>query len=714
LPVLDLAQLVHASVEKNRNVPAMIDAYGEFVDSPLGRQEIQNLEDVFAHILDNLSQRYPDLASKRAASAARTDISSFLEAGGDNADRVKDVLRAELRNVADDFVVSIVERFTKMNSEERKAIDGTLRLIRRSNVEFLFRVERGKHIASSGKDFEKYFASIKSEAPGMKELRYENLIVEKAIFNKLLLKSKDRDYNIWVPSFFAKEKVDLLLDRLSLQSEHLLLARLRELNQQGRLDPLRPFLQTLENNLGELQKPQKQQIPEELSEFFREVGDYVVLPPSELDEAFLFFEEEQRRERAKQRDEEKTRMLQESAVRAEQEKKSVQARERLRQVAIQVPVSGGGRERTESSVYLGKQLDLNQLISAINRRVQEKDIPSQVKETGDYFIELGSIRKNGVTIVGSSGSGRSTTLRRLLDGLASRPACPRIVVIDSKGEHRGIAWKYKWKVFGFVRDSQAMEFRAPLFLPSPDFEETFSALLQEWLMQSGLSCSEEQRARIASVLRSHGKISLGGVEQLWEVFSKESELAQIGQKLKKSFSRNVAARIFSDQGVATSGGEESILYDISGRGLRDPATKEEKQLVSFLMLRSLSNSGTKGALIVLEDLLDRFKSENLRQRTVRIIEDLKANGNSFVATTRSQIREVVGKQAIEFVHRLSGEKTINEEFAEFSTDVPLHNLVRIVGLLPRGHVVSSRITEPTGEVTPSAAVRVELLQFAQG
>jgi hypothetical protein len=711
LPALDLAQLVRSSVERNRNIPVVIDAYGEFVDSPLGRQEIQNLEDIFGQILDNLSQRYPDVASRRAATAARTDISLFLQTAGDNPDRVKDVLKSELRSVADDFVVSIVERFSRMNGEERKALDATLRSIRRSSVEILFRVERGKHIASAGKEFEKYFAAIKSEAPAMKELRYENLIVEKAVFNKLVLKSKDRDYNIWVPSFFAKEKVDFLLDKLSLQSEHLLVAKLKELKEQGGLDSISPIFQTLESNLGVLQKPQH--LPEQLAEFFKEEGDYVVLPPNELDDALLFFEEEEQREQSVRREQEEKRILQENALRTEQEKKSEAARARLRQVAGQVAVSVAKRERSPNSVYIGKQLDLNQLVSAINRRVQEKDIPSQVKEVDDYFLELDSIRKSGVTIVGSSGSGRSATLKRLLDGIPGRSNSPRVIVIDSKGEHRGIAWKYKWKVFGFARDSQAAEFKAPLFALVPDFEESLAALLQEWLIQSGLTCTDEQRARISSIIKGFGIVNADRIEQLWELFAKEPDLVQIGQKLKKSLAKNVVTRIFSGQNMEIPDATESALFDISGRGLRDPTTREEKQLVSFLALRALSSANTQGALIVLEDVLDRFKSENLRKRTVKIFEALIANGNSFIVTTRSQIRDIVGKQAIELVHRLSGEKTINEEFAGFSTDAAVQNLTRIVAFLPRGYVLTSSIKESNGQVSPTTAVRIEPLQFTQ-
>ncbi|MCL4519953.1 MAG: hypothetical protein M1587_12245, partial [Thaumarchaeota archaeon] len=382
MPAIDVSQLVHSSVEKNREIPAMLDAYGEFVDSPIGPQELENLEAIFKQILDNLSQRYPDVASKRAATAARNDIASFLEAANSNVDRVKEVLRSELRDVASTFVVSVAERFSKMSNEERKAIDATLRLVRRSRVELLFRVEQGKQLATSGKEFEKYFIAIRAQAPGIKELRYENLIVEKAIFNKLLLKGKDRDYSIWVPSFFAKERSDDLIGKLSLSSEHLLLSRLKELKSQSRIDSLRPMFSTLQENLGVVQKGVK--LPEELSDFLRESGEYQVMTPIDLDDIAQFIQEEtqERIERGRKEEEASHRLLE--ARQAEEERKTEQYRQKLRKLAVEVPLEERARAKTGESVYLGKQMDTQQMISALLKRVQEKDIPSQVEEAGEY------------------------------------------------------------------------------------------------------------------------------------------------------------------------------------------------------------------------------------------------------------------------------------------------------------------------------------------
>ena len=131
--------------------------------------------------------------------------------------------------------------------------------------------------------------------------------------------------------------------------------------------------------------------------------------------------------------------------------------------------------------------------------MQEKDIPSQVEEAGEYYTELGVVKRDGVAIIGSSGSGRSSTLKRLVDGVASKAGAPRIILIDQKGEHRGVAWKYSWKVLGFAADSQAQEFRSALVTKDQDAVELLSDLIQEWLLQSGQNCSTEQRARLSKI-----------------------------------------------------------------------------------------------------------------------------------------------------------------------------------------------------------------------
>ena len=153
-----------------------------------------------------------------------------------------------------------------------------------------------------------------------------------------------------------------------------------------------------------------------------------------------------------------------------------------------------------------------------------------------------------------------------------------------------------------------------------------------------------------------------------------------------------------------------MLFDISGRGLKDPTTKEERQMLSVLLLRDLAASGIKNTIIVVEDVLDRFKVESLKSRTLQIIQKLRANGNRFVITSRSCSREFLGMDCIELVHRLSGEKAIAEEFSEFNTDVPTQSLVRVVAFLPRGYLITSRIKSGSN-TGHTAVVKVEQMQF---
>jgi hypothetical protein len=146
--------------------------------------------------------------------------------------------------------------------------------------------------------------------------------------------------------------------------------------------------------------------------------------------------------------------------------------------------------------------------------------------------------------------------------------------------------------------------------------------------------------------------------------------------------------------------------------LRDPTSKEERLIISVILLRDLLGAGIKDSIIVLEDTLDRFKSESLKARTRGIIEKLRANGNYLLATSRSNLREFLGKdQVVEIVHRLSGEKIINEEFSDFNTTVPVQTLQRIIGFLPRGYAVNSRYEGSDGQMRPTSAFRVEVLKF---
>lgn len=723
MPAVDLTQLIRSSIERNSGIPAILDAYSEFVDSPIGPLELQDLESVFSAILANLLERFPQIASKKAATNARNDIISFLAAANNNADRVRTVLKGELRSANKYMATSITERFSRMNAEERRAIDATLRLIRISQEEILFRVEIGKGIETSGTEFERFFASVKAESPTMKELRFQNLVVEKGVFNKLILKSKGhRDNTIWVPSFFAKENSDTLIERSVVVSEHILLSRLREITQQGRLEPIRPVLLRFIENRGVL--PEPTEVPSELEDFVRKIGGkYVVLAPLELDDVTQFFDE-QEAEQAKIREaqERQRQLVAQERLQIEQVEREKQ--QQRKKVSIQVPVVEQERERKKSSesIYVGRNLDLDQFVGALNRRLPEKEIQAQVKITGDYFVELSEINQAGISIVGSSGSGRSTTLRRILDGLASSISnsnSSRIVLIDQKGEHRGIAWKYKWDVLGFASDTQSRQFRLPSFLNKEDEEggsELGAGLLQEWLLQAGMNCSEQQRARIASVIRA--QIGSATPESVSKAIIAEPELAPVAQKLAKNIlAKNVMMRIFTEDSQARiEMGERSVIFDVSGRGLRDPTTKEERLIASVLILKYLLDSNLQSSIVVLEDVLDRLKSESLRKKVIHYVSRLREKGCTIVATARSQIRDFVGGGSLEILHRLSGEKVVAEEVSGFKMTRQIKNLPIIVTFLPRGYAFTSSIltrqeTGGSGNI-PSSAIKVEPLQFS--
>ena len=127
----DLTQTIRTAVQKNKEIPAVLDAYGEYVDSQIGPVELAHIEEVFSRILDNLMQRYPEIASKKAAKTAMNDILSFLLLAGGDPERMKQSLRSELHAISKTMAESIAERFARMSSEERSAMDATLRLIRR-------------------------------------------------------------------------------------------------------------------------------------------------------------------------------------------------------------------------------------------------------------------------------------------------------------------------------------------------------------------------------------------------------------------------------------------------------------------------------------------------------------------------------------------------------------------------------------------------------
>lgn len=716
MPAIDVVQLVHSTVERNREIPAILDAYSEFLDSPIGQIELRNLSDVFERIQDNLSQRFPDVAAKRAGNVVRNDIAAFLSAANGDPDRVKQILRSELLPFKDTMVSSIAERFSRMSTDERRAIDATLRLIYRSPFEILFRADAGKQLASSGHEFERFFTSVKSQSLAMRELRFENLIVEKAIFNKLILKAQDRNYFIWVPSFFAKEGASSLIQKVGLSNEHIMLARLRELSAESKIGEVDGFLRSATGNLGVLGK--NEITPVELSDFVQRVGESQVIPPLDLDDVYAFLQEESDKKEMARLAEIERQHRDEEMRREEQSRRTEQFRQRLRPIAEQKQQQQVIQQRQEAqtsirdSIYVGKRLDFEQLTSAINRRVPEKDFPAQVKQTGDYFLQIPEFKRN-LAIVGSSGSGRSTTLKRVVDGIASKSGGKKIIIIDQKGEHRGLAWKYGWKVFSFAADSQAQEFQVTIFPSSgdPSASASFDAdLLQEWFNQGALNCSDQQKERIASIIRSLGKnVTITAV--LTEMAG-QADLSELAQKLRKGLvSKSTFSKIFTEKALQNSA-DQSEIYDISGRGLRDPTTREERQLISVILLQQLATGpNVTDSIIVVEDALDRFKSDSLKAKTVELVRNLVENGNIFIATSRSTVKEFFPDNRIEIVHRLSGEKVIADELATLQSDVPTTMLQRIVSFLPRGYVITSRYRGIDDSVR-TAGVRVEPLTFS--
>ena len=127
----------------------------------------------------------------------------------------------------------------------------------------------------------------------------------------------------------------------------------------------------------------------------------------------------------------------------------------------------------------------------------------------------------------------------------------------------------------------------------------------------------------------------------------------------------------------------------------------------MLILREMVKRGVGDSVIVLEDVLDRFKSQGLRRIVAGMISELKERKNTFVITTRTQVRDLLGPDSIEILHRLSGEKAVSEEIAGFKTDLASKTVASVVGFLPRGYAIASK----TPRQSFSSALRVEPLQF---
>jgi hypothetical protein len=177
------------------------------------------------------------------------------------------------------------------------------------------------------------------------------------------------------------------------------------------------------------------------------------------------------------------------------------------------------------------------------------------------------------------------------------------------------------------------------------------------------------------------------------------------------------SRIFTDSVVSKfEFGDSSVIFDVSGRGLRDPTTREERLIASVLILKNLLDFNLQSSIIVLEDILDRFKSDNLRKKIIRYVSRLHERGNSIITTSRSQIRDFVGGGSLEILHRLSGEKVIADVLGGFKVTQSTKNLALLVASLPRGYAFTSAIVAREGESedrnVPSAAVKIEPLQFS--
>ena len=157
------------------------------------------------------------------------------------------------------------------------------------------------------------------------------------------------------------------------------------LDEQGKLESLKPFLEELDENQGVAAN--SKQVPSEISDFLQQVGEYYVLPPVDLDDISLFFHEERALQEKSLLAEEEKQRLEGEAMRLEQESKSQQLRQKTRPTTIQVAVAES-QTKGENSIYLGKQLDFEQFVGAINRRVQENDLAAQVRQLGEYYIEF--------------------------------------------------------------------------------------------------------------------------------------------------------------------------------------------------------------------------------------------------------------------------------------------------------------------------------------
>jgi hypothetical protein len=674
----DLLSSVRSALQENKTVPAVLDAFGQFLDNPTDWLRVNyDLSGIFEYIQENLEARFAEAVAKRSTTIVRNHIANFLQLCGGNMDRLKSCLREELKPYHEVVVGSILRRFPNLSPTERKAIYATLKLLERRK--WIFQTNSNELMTAS-EEFERFFAAVKATSPPTEPLRFANLLVEKGLFNKLLLLTKNQDFNAFVPSLYVTENMRSILPKVSFPSESVLHTRLLELKQTPSFETIKKFLENFVRNTGIIDESLEAEVPTQLVEYLTKYDGFLAISPIDLDDIHQFLDGIARSENEEQRKREEVLRQQEvllvskPGIGATASDRGLQQEQLLEKPAM--PGTGG-------PIYLGEELDLPAFVSALNRRATEKEI-LQLKVKSQFSFSSTEVVTKGVIVVGASGSGRSTTVKRLLDGLGANDI--PTVILDGKGEHRGIAWKYKWNVYNFVKDSQAEEFRVSLFRSNPIESAEFVAdLFEEYALQSGWPFSAEQRARLASIIRrvaeSNPNVTLEGV--LSEA-ANEAELMDFLRRLQKSILGGNISKIFTGDSKISFHG--SLLFDFSGRGLRSPTTKEEREIASSLVLQRLVSDGISGKVIVIEDILDRVKSPSLQRDIAALLRRLLEAKNNLVASGRTSLRTYFGeRRPIELVHRLAGQQTIEQEIQGLSINYSKSMLKNQIGFFPRGY-----------------------------
>jgi hypothetical protein len=692
----DLLSAVKSALEENKDVPAALDAFGQFLDNPTDWLRLNyDLPPTFVYIQENLAARFTEAVAKRAATIARNHIGTSQQLCGGNMDRLTSCLRSELKHYHEVVVSSIIRRFANLSPSERRAVDAVLRLVRRRK--WLFQTNTNESVLKS-EEFERFYAAVKAESPKMEPLRLANLLIEKGLFNRLLLQTKNQNYNAFVPSLYVTENAVSIITKVSSGTEHSLQGYLAELRQSGSLASLRPFLHELIRSDGVLEASSKQQFPSELSDYLTKHSKFLAISPVDLEDIQLSLQQLEREEGQERKQKEiapmemQSRQAQVLPKNPESETTTVTSPAR---VPGQVPTG---------AIYLGEELDIDNFLSALQKHLSEGEL-LHLKVKGEFSIPAAEIATRGVLVVGASGSGKSATMKRVLDGLGSN-GIPTIVV-DGKGEHRGIAWKYKWNTYNFVQDSQARELKLSLFTTTAaESDDLLADLLEEYALQSGWPFSSEQRARLASVVRK--VITESGLnptlERVISEASKESDLAEVSKKMARNLLGGNASRIFGGYSDIDLSG--SVLFDLSGRGLRSPTSREEREIASVLLLKRLVSSSVTERLLVLEDILDRLKSPNLQRDVTAILQKLRETKNTFVLSGRTSLRMfAAGSRPIEVVHRLAGQQAIEQEIQGLNVQYSKNMLKNQISFFPRGYCLVARNGRPN-------LVRVKPVQFS--